>query len=269
MPRNGAGSYSLPVGYLATPGEDILATQHNQPLEDIAGALTGSVPRDGSAGMTGNLAMGGNRITDLAEPVGANDAVRLADLTLVAGAVPAGAVMAFAMAAAPSGWLKANGAEVSRTTYAALFAAIGTTFGSGNGTTTFKLPELRGEFLRALDDGRGVDTGRALGSAQADDNKAHLHTGSTNTTGSHTHTGTTDSAGAHTHTVPVGSGGATNGPASTAFANTTQTTSSAGAHTHGMSLNDAGDHSHTLTIASSGGTEARPRNIALLYCIKT
>lgn len=81
-------------------------------------------------------------------------------------AVPAGAVAYFAMSAAPSGWLKANGAAVSRTVYAALFAAIGTTFGVGDGATTFMLPDLRGEFLRGWDDGRGVDTGRVFGSAQ-------------------------------------------------------------------------------------------------------
>lgn len=77
-----------------------------------------------------------------------------------------GAVGHFAMAAAPAGWLKANGATVSRTTYADLFAAIGTTFGAGDGATTFRLPDLRGEFLRGWDDSRGVDTGRVMGSAQ-------------------------------------------------------------------------------------------------------
>lgn len=81
--------------------------------------------------------------------------------------VPSGAVMHFAMSSAPTGWLKANGAAVSRTTYASLFSAIGTTFGSGDGSTTFNVPDLRGEFTRGWDDGRGVDSGRAFGSAQA------------------------------------------------------------------------------------------------------
>jgi hypothetical protein len=82
--------------------------------------------------------------------------------------VPAGAVEMFAMNTAPNGWLKANGAVVSRTTYAALFSAIGTTFGAGDGTTTFALPDLRGEFLRAWDDGAGIDDARAFGSTQGD-----------------------------------------------------------------------------------------------------
>lgn len=79
-----------------------------------------------------------------------------------------GEVAFFARSTPPSGWLKANGAAVSRTTYAALFAAIGTTFGTGDGSTTFNLPDLRGEFIRGVDDGRNVDIGRGLGSSQGD-----------------------------------------------------------------------------------------------------
>jgi len=91
------------------------------------------------------------------------------------GGTPAGAVTAFAMSTAPSGWLKCNGAAVSRTTYAALFSAIGTTYGSGDGSTTFNLPDLRGEFVRGWDDSRGVDSGRTMGSTQADELKSHNH----------------------------------------------------------------------------------------------
>ena len=83
-------------------------------------------------------------------------------------ATPAGAVQFFAMDTAPVGWLKANGAAVSRTSYASLYAAIGTRFGAGDGKTTFNLPDLRGEFLRAYDDGRGVDGSRKLGTTQSD-----------------------------------------------------------------------------------------------------
>lgn len=86
-----------------------------------------------------------------------------------------GQVCFFAQGTAPAGFLVCNGAAVSRTTYAALFGAIGTTYGAGNGTTTFNLPEARGEFIRGLDSGRGVDTGRALGSAQGDQFQGHHH----------------------------------------------------------------------------------------------
>lgn len=96
------------------------------------------------------------------------DDKRLLNVDDLIGIIPSGAVMYFAGRNAPPGWLKANGAAVSRTTYADLFAAIGTTYGAGDGRSTFNLPDLRAEFLRGWDDGRGIDSGRALGSAQSD-----------------------------------------------------------------------------------------------------
>lgn len=91
-------------------------------------------------------------------------------------ALPVGTVIYVARNTAPTGFLKANGAQISRTDYAALFAAIGTTFGPGNGLTTFTLPDLRGEFIRGWSDGRNVDSGRAFGSAQSDEFRSHRHT---------------------------------------------------------------------------------------------
>jgi phage-related tail fiber protein len=82
------------------------------------------------------------------------------------GGVPAGTVIYQAASTAPDGYLKANGAAISRTTYSDLFSAIGTTYGSGDGSTTFNLPDLRGEFIRSWDDSRGVDSGRAFASSQ-------------------------------------------------------------------------------------------------------
>lgn len=96
------------------------------------------------------------------------DGKRLLNVDDLAGMIPSGAVMYFAGQTAPTGWLKANGAAVSRSTYAALFAAIGTTYGAGDGRSTFNLPDLRSEFVRGWDDGRGIDSGRAFGSAQSD-----------------------------------------------------------------------------------------------------
>lgn len=81
--------------------------------------------------------------------------------------VPAGSLLPSASTTPPRGYLKCNGQAVSRSTYARLFRAIGTTFGVGNGTTTFNLPDLRGEFIRGFDDGRGVDPGRVFGSRQS------------------------------------------------------------------------------------------------------
>ena len=94
----------------------------------------------------------------------------------VTSGTPAGVVVYTASHDIPTGWLLANGAVVSRTTYADLFNAIGTTYGSGDGSTTFGIPELRGEFIRGVDRLRGVDAGRALGSYQSDEVGPHTHT---------------------------------------------------------------------------------------------
>lgn len=73
---------------------------------------------------------------------------------------PAGVLSPFAGSAAPAGWLLAYGQAVSRTTYANLFAAIGTTYGAGDGSTTFNVPDLRGRVIAALDNMGGTDAGR-------------------------------------------------------------------------------------------------------------
>ena len=103
------------------------------------------------------------------------DGKRLLNTDDLLGMVPSGTVLYFAGETAPAGWLKANGAAVSRTAYAALFAAIGTTYGLGDGRSTFNLPDLRGEFIRGWDDGRGVDSPRPMGSAQVDAVRQHYH----------------------------------------------------------------------------------------------
>lgn len=119
----------------------------------------------------------GNNTTKLATTAYA-DAAALA--AAIAKSVPSGAIAHFAMNAAPTGWLKANGAAVSRTTYAALFAAIGTTFGVGDGSTTFNVPEMRAEFIRGWDDSRGIDSGRVFGSAQSPTSISTVVTNGTN-----------------------------------------------------------------------------------------
>ncbi|VVN93206.1 phage tail protein [Pseudomonas fluorescens] len=195
-----------------------------------------------------------------------------------------GRIGTFAMATPPAGWFRANGAAVSRTVYSALFAKIGTTYGAGDGVSTFNLPDPRGKFIRVLDDGRGIDVGRVLGSLQADEIRSHNHSGSAANGGAHVHTATatatasSDDQGEHTHTV---SGSTTNSPNS-GFAgeigNTTDgssfTTNAAGAHAHnisvavGVTVAAAPDHSHAITVGYTGGAETRPQNIAFLACIK-
>lgn len=85
MPRNASGNFSLPPVYRATPGTTIRSDQHNTPMEDIAQALTDSLPRNGSAPMTGNLPMGGRRITGLGLGTASNDAVRRDQVVLTGG----------------------------------------------------------------------------------------------------------------------------------------------------------------------------------------
>lgn len=174
---------------------------------------------------------------------------------------------------APSFSLKANGAAVSRTAYAALFARIGTRFGAGDGFTTFNLPDLRGEFVRGWDDGRGVDGGRELGSYQGGSLQLHGHSGSAATAGNHGHSGKTTVNGTHSHTMtflrdrsPVDPGNAVLGDENY-YGEQTHTTSKDGAHIHGLSIDEAGNHTHTITIGNTGGAETRPRNVALLACI--
>lgn len=183
-----------------------------------------------------------------------------------------GDVFYTARTTAPSRSLKANGAAVSRTAYAALFAAIGTTYGAGDGFTTFNLPDMRGEFVRGLDDGRGVDAGRVLGSAQTDAFRSHNHGASSGSAGNHSHTGTTDEQGLHSHGLGGGwsmsrygyDGGDYGTAAGYSIASTTD---QAGQHSHNLNINSAGDHTHSVTVDASGGPETRPRNVALLACI--
>jgi microcystin-dependent protein len=209
----------------------------------------------------------------------------------VSTAISAGAVMTFATPSAPAGWLKADGSAVSRSEYPNLFLAIGTLYGAGNGSTTFNLPDLRGEFVRGLDDGRGVDSFRTLGSFQIDVNKEHNHNwgnistgangGHSHTTPNHTHT-LTDPG--HTHQVTifewnsrqeVDSGSfykqVWNSQKSVTYTTASSTTGISIASGGGGTTNSVNNHSHTIPLTATsvtGNNEARPRNIALLYCIK-
>ena len=155
-------------------------------------------------------------------------------LTGIVG-VETGIISYFAATTAPSGFIKANGATLSRTTYANLFAVIGETFGAGNGSTTFLIPDLRGEFLRGLDDGRGIDASRVFGSAQGDAIR--------NITG--TLTASKPPAASGAFTVVGGQGGGSDGGQNTASLYTFNA-------------------SNVVPTAA----ENRPRNLALLACIK-
>lgn len=186
---------------------------------------------DGTGAAGSKLILGNGGVRRSTSPAANDNSLQVATTAwtqaLALLASPAGMVAAFARDTAPTGWLKCNGFDVSRSTYAALFAAIGTTFGNGNGTTTFGLPDLRGEFVRGWADTSSVDSGRVFGSNQSDLLEAHSH----EMLDSNVEGGTSN---VQAFSQP---GGAVNG-----LSSFTQNT---------------------------GGTETRPRNVALLYCIKT
>lgn len=152
--------------------------------------------------------------------------------------VPAGAVVPYAMATAPAGWLECNGAAVSRTTYATLFTAVSTVFGIGDGSTTFNVPDLRGQFVRGWDHTAGTDPDAA----------SRTDSGDGSTTGDNVGTQQADELASHAHSIQL-----YNLAASTS------------------SNIKAGYSSNTGTgnTNGTGGNETRPININLMYCIKT
>lgn len=124
-------------------------------LAKAGGTLTGDLTLSG-APTTNNMASTKKYVDD-----------QIAALPSATDLTPVGTVIWTARNTAPTGYLKADGTAVSREDYEDLYNAIGTTFGVGNGSTTFNLPDLRGEFIRGWDDSRGIDSGRTFGSNQA------------------------------------------------------------------------------------------------------
>jgi microcystin-dependent protein len=138
--------------------------------------LTGTQATTLLSAVVGDSGSGGTKGLVPAPAAGDAAAARfLSAAGTFAAAVPVGSVMMYAKLGVPTGWLECSGAAVSRTTYAELFAEIGTVFGVGDGSTTFNLPNMRGEFARGWDNGRGIDPARAFGSAQAGAIEAHVH----------------------------------------------------------------------------------------------
>ena len=166
------------------------------------------------------------------------------------GGVPTGAVFYFAANTEPTGFLKCDGRPVSRTNYSALFAVTGTTYGVGDGSTTFNLPDLRGEFIRGWDDGRGVDASRAFGSAQGYATAKPQTTTATRLLGD----GTTTTIDA-----------STTNPSAIGFTRVSKTTEGVTAGT--IDSTGSGQEIDVLQ-GVTGDAETRPRSVALLACIK-
>jgi len=182
--------------------------------------------------------------------VGSNGQVLAADSGATVGlawanvGVPTGAVSAFAGSTAPTGWLLCSGQAVSRTTYAALFALIGTTYGVGDGSTTFNLPDLRGRVVAGEDDMGGTAanrltsgvsgiTGTTLGAAGGDERlQQHQHANTASFTGSAVNTG--NQSADHTHSGTTG-----NNNANHSHSGTTGTMNSNWSHSHSQVYNGA------------------------------
>ena len=185
--------------------------------------------------------------------------------------VPSGSVFCMAVATVPSGYLECNGAEISRTTYAALFAVIGTAYGTGNTTTTFNIPDLRGEFIRGLDLGRGVDSGRNIAIVQLSQNKSHNHPASTSISdpGHFHHSFRSGNAGERQYNSNLSS---TNFPSSgTGAGNKNEAyniVAQSSSPNVGQTSNVATGVNASTTTTNDGGSEARPRNLAMMYIIK-
>ena len=136
-----------------------------------------------------------------------------------------------------------------------LFSSISTTWGVGDGSSTFNLPDLRGQFVRGWDNSAGVDSGRSFASSQSDQNKEHNHTAST----------TSLTGGIRKISEGFGAGGSATGVfTKTSDGNNSITGSSSTSPGGGVDF----DGSHTHTIANDGGTEVRVKNYALMYVIK-
>jgi microcystin-dependent protein len=186
--------------------------------------------------------------------------------TTVSG-VPSGSVFCMAVATVPSGYLECNGAAVSRTTYSVLFAVIGTAYGTGDGSNTFNLPDLRGEFIRGFDNGKGTDSGRSIASSQSAQNASHNHSISLS--------GTTSNKSLTGSVTRIAETMAAFGTASGVFSKTaniqTGTTPNATDTSPAGGFSMDASHDHTFSASGTSGSqggEARPRNIAMMYVIK-
>lgn len=270
------------VTTLDASGAATLSTLAVAGATTITGALTLS---NGVTGVTKAMVGLGNadNTSDVNKPLSTamQSALNAAIAAIYERAAPAGEISYFAMSNVPSDYLVANGTAVSRTTYARLFARIGTFYGAGDNSTTFNLPDLRGLFPRGWDAGRGIDPNRAFGNYQETANLWHAHGVSDP---GHAHSAWTDGQGTHSHPVGdpghshgiLGSGGdlATGGGGVPRAISANRDTNVAAT---GIWIGDAGNHGHNVGVGGAGtnigiqgdgANESRPRNFSLLACIR-
>ena len=181
--------------------------------------------------------------------------------------VPTGSVHVMATTTVPSGYLECAGQYISRTTYANLFAIIGTTWGT-NASTNFSLPDLRGQFVRGWANTSSVDSGRSFASSQSSQNLSHNHSysgGSVSVSGAnHRHNARGFSLQPSIASVGITLG---SGQGYQIGYRTSDSGSTGQAILDSGTLSMSG--SVSLSINNNGGNESRPQNIAMMYVIKT
>lgn len=172
MPRNGTGTFNIDLTLL--PGTTAKASDVNAIAKDLGDEITNSLARDGQGGMLDQFrAIAGSAMAPGLTFAGAlttgfyleSGKVGLAQGGigfLLENLLPAGLVFDYAGTTPPTGFLLCYGQAVSRTTYAKLFAAIGTTYGAGDGSTTFNLPDYRGVVTAGLDNMGGAAANRLI-----------------------------------------------------------------------------------------------------------
>jgi hypothetical protein len=218
---------------------DGTGTVHASAYKDAAGNTIGATGPEGPAGPAGP-----------AGPTGPQGPQGIPGIGL-----PAGTVLPFDGQTPPPGFLLCDGQAYNSGDYPELFAAIGTTWGSAS--NGFKVPDLRGRFLRGADDGAGMDPDvnsrvpgdpaggtTGVGSSQADATRRPNTAFGTSVAGSHTHSVSSESWPSGVGTFELGFPG----PGTVSY------------------LNPAGDHTHQ--IASGGDAETRPKNAAVKFIIK-
>jgi microcystin-dependent protein len=262
--RDISGNFS--AGAVTGNSSTATALQTGRTIE-LTGDVTGSALFDGTANAFITASISSGVIVDADINSTAGIASTKLSVSTQKSLVPAGAVMAFAMNSAPSGWLAADGSNVSRSTYADLFSAIGTTHGAGDGSTTFTLPDLRGYFVRGSGTNSDATASGTFGAKQAAAMLNHTHSGTTqiNSVG-HTH-GQQGTFSLSSQAVLAGGVGANITTGGGGYGPVLTPTVTISGNTGTQSAN----HTHTFTSgnpSAGGGTETRPANIALLYCIK-
>jgi microcystin-dependent protein len=179
------------------------------------------------------------------------------------GIVPVGAMLEWGAAAAPEKWLICDGSQINRVTYKSLFEVLGTTYGVGDGSTTFNLPDFRQRLaLGKAASGTGAslgDTGGDIDHTHSSGSHSHTYSGTTSTDGTHNHSGVTGDNGSHDHSFTTGSDNAQceaiarNDAIYSSFVIAALGSPVGGGHQHGGTTNGVGDHAHSINSDGSHG----------------